>query len=75
MDAFRESLVIRIGENESLDYDDYRPLLLDFLIRQATTRSKNKTSTEIAKLLGVSRQTLIQWKGEIERQKKKGADK
>ncbi len=75
LDAFRESLVIRIGEDESLDYDNYRPLLLDFLIKQATTRSKNKTSTEIAKLLGVSRQTLIQWKGEIERQKKKGADK
>src|SRR5262245_38700833 len=75
MDSYRESLVIRIGENESLDYDDYRPLLLDFLIRQATSRSKNKTSTEIAKLLGVSRQTLIQWRGEIERQKKKGGDK
>ena len=75
MDAFRESLVIRIGEDESLDYNDYRPLLLDFLIKQATSRSKNKTSTEIAKLLGVSRQTLIQWRSEIERQKKKGAEK
>jgi tetratricopeptide (TPR) repeat protein len=75
MDAYRESLVIRIGDDESLDYDDYRPLLLDFLIKQATSRSKNKTSTEIAKLLGVSRQTLIQWRSEIERQKKKGADK
>ena len=75
MDAYRESLVIRIGEDESLDYDDYQPLLLDFLIKQATSRSKNKTSVEIAKLLGVSRQTLIQWRSEIERQKKKGADK
>jgi tetratricopeptide (TPR) repeat protein len=71
MDSYRESLVIRIREDESLDYDDYRPQLLDFLIKQATIRSKNKTATEIAKLLGVSRQTLIQWRSEIEKQKKK----
>ena len=75
MDAYRESLVIRVREDESLDYDDYRPMLLDFLIKQATSRSKSKTSTEIAKLLGVSRQTLIQWRSEIEKQRKKGADK
>ena len=62
---------IRVDKNTSLSFQHYRPRLLEFLIQQATIRSKRKTKADIAEILGVTRQTLLQWEQEVRESKEK----
>lgn len=61
----RQIFTIKITEDSPLDFQTYRPQLLEFLIKQAQLRSKSKTKSDVAQQLGISRQTLLQWEQEI----------